>query len=285
MANLLEDIQSVGSDTRPPMLDRFDFATWQQRICLYCMGKDNGANIIKSIDEGPFKIGKFRETLAEGEEGALHLGPEQDRVFVDLSPEKKDRVVVQNVQGRQNRGQWNYARGAVAAGNEGVQNRVGNANPGQGRLNEEQVQDLALNKDNVFQADQCDSFDSDVDEAPTAQTMFMANLSSVDPIYDEAGSSYDSDILSEVQDHDNYQDVVCEHHEAHEMHNDVQPNYVVDSDVEYTSDSNMIPYDQFVKDNEEQVVQSNVSSLPNDAYMMIINEMHEQATQCVSANE
>ncbi|GJX20790.1 hypothetical protein Tco_0223467 [Tanacetum coccineum] len=30
--------------------------------------------------------------------------------------------------GRQNRGQGNYARGAVAAGNEGVQNRVGNAN-------------------------------------------------------------------------------------------------------------------------------------------------------------
>ncbi|GKE54670.1 hypothetical protein Tco_1489826, partial [Tanacetum coccineum] len=35
--------------------------------------------------------------------------------------------------------------------------------------------DLALNMDNVFQADDCDAFDSDVDEAPTAQTMFMAN--------------------------------------------------------------------------------------------------------------
>nr|GEW65570.1 reverse transcriptase domain-containing protein [Tanacetum cinerariifolium] len=31
--------------------------------------------------------------------------------------------------------------------------------------------------------------------APTAQTMFMANLSSADPITDEAGPSYDSDIL------------------------------------------------------------------------------------------
>ncbi|GJZ76615.1 hypothetical protein Tco_0641287 [Tanacetum coccineum] len=35
---------------------------------------------------------------------------------------------------------------------------------------------LALNKDHVFQADQCDAFGSDVDEAPTAQTMFMENL-------------------------------------------------------------------------------------------------------------
>ncbi|GKB51285.1 hypothetical protein Tco_0902038, partial [Tanacetum coccineum] len=175
--------------------------------------------------------------------------------------------------GRQNRGQGNYSRGAVAAGNEGVQNIVGNANHGQARqikyyksqengavldegqllfivggqtntfdddVDEAPVQDLALNEDNVFQADQCDAFDSDVDEAPTTQTMFMANLSSADPIYDEAGPSYDSDILSEVQDHDKYVDCVGEYHEVHEMQNDVQPNYVVDSDAEYMSDSIMI---------------------------------------------
>nr|GFA62222.1 integrase, catalytic region, zinc finger, CCHC-type, peptidase aspartic, catalytic [Tanacetum cinerariifolium] len=57
--------------------------------------------------------------------------------------------------------------------------------------------DLALNVDNVFQDEDCDAFDSDVDEAPTAQTMFMAKLSSADPITDEAGPSYDSDNLSE----------------------------------------------------------------------------------------
>ncbi|GKE72327.1 hypothetical protein Tco_1534368, partial [Tanacetum coccineum] len=33
------------------------------------------------------------------------------------------------------------------------------------------------------QPDDCDAFDSDVDETPTAQTMFMVNLSSADPIY------------------------------------------------------------------------------------------------------
>ncbi|GJY51720.1 hypothetical protein Tco_0442567 [Tanacetum coccineum] len=209
------------------------------------------------------------------------------------------RVVVQNVQGRHNRGQRNNARGAGAAGYEGVQNRVRNVNPGQAKqvkcynyngighiarnctqpkrlqnfeyfkdkmllmqaqengvaLDEEQllfisggqdnaidedvdeqpVQDLALNMDNVFQADDCDAFDSDVDEAPTAQTMFMANLSSVDPVYDEAGPSYDSDILSE-----------------------------------------------YIKDNVVPVVQSNVSSVPNDAYMMIFNDMHEPHAQSVS---
>ncbi|GKG52891.1 hypothetical protein Tco_0550003, partial [Tanacetum coccineum] len=33
--------------------------------------------------------------------------------------------------------------------------------------------DLALNVDHIFEADQCDAFDSDVNEAPNVQTMFM----------------------------------------------------------------------------------------------------------------
>ncbi|GKB16632.1 hypothetical protein Tco_0850555 [Tanacetum coccineum] len=88
-----------------------------------------------------------------------------------------------------------------------------------------------------------------------------------------------------VQDHNNYLDSVGNYHEVYEMQNDVQQNYVVDSNVEYTSDSNIIPYEQYVKNNTEQVVQSNVSSVPNDALMMIINDMQEQAAQCISANE
>ncbi|GKD43634.1 hypothetical protein Tco_1268279 [Tanacetum coccineum] len=183
MANLSEDIQCAGSDTRPPMLDRTDFASWQQRIRLYCRGKKNVVNILKSIDEGTFQMGTFRETLAEGNKGALHLGPERPRVYSVLSPEDKER------------------------------------------------KSLEYYKIN--------------DEAPTAQTMFMANLSSADPVYDEAGRSYDFDIF-------------------------------------YMSNSNMIPHDQYVKDNAVPIVQSNVSSVTNDAYMMIYNYMYEPHAQSVS---
>nr|GFA58732.1 integrase, catalytic region, zinc finger, CCHC-type, peptidase aspartic, catalytic [Tanacetum cinerariifolium] len=101
--------------------------------------------------------------------------------------------------GRQNRGQGMNPRGEGAAGYGGIQNRVGNANPGQVR--QDQENGVALDaKQLLFLAGGHDNaIDDDVDEqpAPTAQTMFMANLSSADPVTDEARPSYDSDILSE----------------------------------------------------------------------------------------
>nr|GFA50125.1 integrase, catalytic region, zinc finger, CCHC-type, peptidase aspartic, catalytic [Tanacetum cinerariifolium] len=87
--------------------------------------------------------------------------------------------------GRPNRGQGMNPWGGNAAGYGEAQNRVGNVNQGQARPGQART------------AKDCDAFDSDVDEALTSQTMFMANLSSADPITDEAGPSYDLDILSE----------------------------------------------------------------------------------------
>ncbi|GJR54021.1 hypothetical protein Tco_1404542 [Tanacetum coccineum] len=517
MANLSEDIQCAGSDTRPPMLDKTDFASWQQRIRLYCRGKENGVNILKSIDEGPFQMGTTRVIVAEGTEGSLNLGPERPRVYSDLSQDEKDRynadiratnIILQGLpkdiyslinhytdakdiwdnvkmllEGseltkedresqlyddfehfRQNKGEtihdyyvrfaklindmrnikmtmskiqlnskfvnnmlpeWGrfvtavklnkglkdsnfdqlyaYLKQHEAHANENkmmlerlTQQTVdplalmSNVSPqhyhsqsstippttyhqphsadtsqsdlglsptdnlienltntlalltqsyktflpqtnnqlrtpkessystrwqgcgsecsgstkqrtgvvlDEGQLlflacgqdnavnedvDEQPVQDLALKVDNVFQAYDCDAYDSDIDEDPTAQSLFMANLSTAYLIYDKAGPSYDSDVLSEVQDHDHYQDAVCEHHEEHEMHDDVQPNYVVDSHADYSSDSNMTPYDQYVKDNAVSVVQSNVYTVPNDSYVMLDNDMHEPDVSSIS---
>ncbi|GJW11843.1 retrovirus-related pol polyprotein from transposon TNT 1-94 [Tanacetum coccineum] len=145
--------------------------------------------------------------------------------------------VVQNVQGRQNKGQGNNARGAGVAGYGGLRTELGMLiQVKQGRLSrqdnaidedvdEQPVQDLALNVDNVFQADDCDAFDSDVD-------------------------------------------AVCEHHEEHEMHDDVQPNYVVDSHANYTSDSNMIPYDQNLKKELHSVKMQLASTINHNKSMV-----------------
>nr|GEZ73548.1 retrovirus-related Pol polyprotein from transposon TNT 1-94 [Tanacetum cinerariifolium] len=368
------------------MLDRTDFASWKQRIRLYCRGKNNGVNILKSIDEGPYILGTFRETLAESTKGTPQFGLERPHVYSDLNSNEQDRynadiratnillqglpkdiytlinhytnakdiwdnvkmllegseltkedresqlyddfkhfrqhkeesvndyyvrfsklindmrnikmtmpklqlnskfvnnmllewvqdgrVVVQNVQGRPNRGQGMNTWGGNAAGYGEAQNRAGNAqengvalvaeqllflagaldNAFDDDVDEQPVQDLALNVDNVFQAEDCDAFDSDVDEAPTAQTMFMANLSSADPITDEAGPSYDLNILSEVRDHDQYLDDTCAYQEEHVMHDSAQLDHVVDLHAYHTSISNMISYDQYVKDIDVSVI-------------------------------
>nr|GEZ99410.1 retrovirus-related Pol polyprotein from transposon TNT 1-94 [Tanacetum cinerariifolium]GEZ99421.1 retrovirus-related Pol polyprotein from transposon TNT 1-94 [Tanacetum cinerariifolium] len=234
MANLSKDIQCAGSDTRPPMLDRTDFASWKQRIRLYCRGT----------------------------EGAPHLGPERPRVYSDLSPEEKDRynadiraanILLQGLpkdiytlinhytdakdiwdnvkmllEGSEltkedRESQLHIARNCtqpkhpqnsdyykdkmllmqaqdngVALDEEQLLFIAGGQDTAIDEdVDEQPVQDLALNVDNVFQADDCDAFDYDINEAPMAQTMFMANLSSADRVNDEDGPSYDSNILSE----------------------------------------------------------------------------------------
>nr|GEX72196.1 retrovirus-related Pol polyprotein from transposon TNT 1-94 [Tanacetum cinerariifolium] len=200
MSNLSKDIQS-GSDTRPPILDKTDFVSWQQRIRLYCQGKENGVNILKSIDEGSFRMGTLRETLIEelknikmtmsrmqlNSKFINNMLLEYGRFVTVVKPNRGLRdsnydqlyTYLKQHEGRQNKGQGNNARGAGAASYRGAENRVRYANP----------------------ADECDAFDFGVDEAPTAQTMFMANLSSADLVYDEAGPSYDSDILFEPAQH------------------------------------------------------------------------------------
>nr|GEU59438.1 retrovirus-related Pol polyprotein from transposon TNT 1-94 [Tanacetum cinerariifolium] len=162
------------------MLDRTDFASWQQRIRLYCRGKEN------------------------------RFGPERPRVYSDLTPEEKDR--------------YNVDIRAINILLQGLPKDIYTL-----------INHYNDAKDIWDNADDCNAFDSDVDEAPTAQTMFMANLSSTKPVPNEAGPSYDSDILSE-----------------------------------------------YVKDNKVPAVHSNVSSVPNDAFMMIYNDMCEPHAQSVS---
>ncbi|GJY38581.1 hypothetical protein Tco_0424945 [Tanacetum coccineum] len=91
MSNQSEDIQAAGSDTQPPMLNRTDFKSWQQRIWLYCKGKDHGEYILQSIDEGPFKMGRCRDEIATGTDGP-YLGLERDRVVANLLQAEKDRL-------------------------------------------------------------------------------------------------------------------------------------------------------------------------------------------------
>ncbi|GJU40643.1 hypothetical protein Tco_1193600 [Tanacetum coccineum] len=69
MSSNSDDLQAVGSDSCPPMLDRTDYESWSQRIQLYCRGKENGLLILQSIDQGPFELRNQRYTLGLYPEG------------------------------------------------------------------------------------------------------------------------------------------------------------------------------------------------------------------------
>nr|GEY11321.1 integrase, catalytic region, zinc finger, CCHC-type, peptidase aspartic, catalytic [Tanacetum cinerariifolium] len=117
----------------------------------------------------------------------------------------------------------NFARGNVAAGNGRAHIRAGNVNACQGKpikcFNSnglrhivrncsqpkcQQNSDYFKDKRLLMQAqengavNECDAFDSDVDDEPTAQSIFMANLSSAGPTNEQAGPS-NASILFETQ--------------------------------------------------------------------------------------
>ncbi|GJS14444.1 hypothetical protein Tco_0408916 [Tanacetum coccineum] len=197
------------------------------------------------------------------------------------------RVVVQNVQGRQNQNQNQryVARGNGAAGNGGHRIELGmpmqvkenrssvitvmgldilqgtngavldeeellflageQGNTFDADVDNQPVQDLALNEDIIFQADECDAFDSDVDDETTAQTIFMANLSSAS----------------------------VTNQDEHEIHNEVQQSNVIDSTIVYMGNNNVIPHEQYLSFNNISVVPSCASSTLNNVCVSSNNDV------------
>ena len=62
-------------------------------------------------------------------------------------------------------------------------------------VDDQHIQDLALNEPNIILGEDCDDFDSDVDDEPTAQTIFMANLCSSSS---RSSGTNNASVISEV---------------------------------------------------------------------------------------
>nr|GEU73392.1 hypothetical protein [Tanacetum cinerariifolium] len=263
MANLYEDIQCVSSDTCPPMLDRSDFESWQQRICLYCLGKENGENILQSIDEGPIKMGKFRETLSEGAEGALHLGLERDRVDADLKPEEKERY-----------------KANICATNNLLQGSELTKDERKSQLYDD-FEHFRQNKGETIHEyyDMFTMFINDMRNIKMTMPKMQLNLKFVNNMLPEWGRFVTVVKLNRGLKTSNYDQMYAylKQNEAHANENKMM--------LERYNQHAIDPLAFYVKDNVVQVVQSNVSSMPNDALMMIINDMHEHNVQCVSTIE
>ncbi|GJZ66370.1 hypothetical protein Tco_0623066 [Tanacetum coccineum] len=263
MANLSKDMQSASSDTRSPMLDRSDFESWQQRIHLYCKGKDNGENILQSIDEGPFKMGKFRETLAEG---ALHLGLERDRVFADLTPEEKERykadIRVTNI----------LLQGLP----KDIYTLINHYTDAKDIWdNVKMLLEVKLNRGlKTYNYDQLYAYLKQHEAHANENKMMLEryNQHAIDPLAFASNVSPSQVVVQNVQGRQNRGPGNNERG-AVTAGNEGFQNIVGNAnlDADYTSDSNIIPYDQYVKNNAEQVVQSCPMCLANEQNK-VVNE-------------
>ncbi|GJU94698.1 retrovirus-related pol polyprotein from transposon TNT 1-94 [Tanacetum coccineum] len=127
------------------------------------------------------------------------------------------------------------------------------ADPG---ILEGQATQTVITHNAAYQADDLDAYDSDCDELNTAKVALMANL-----------SHYGSDALAEVHNHDNVNNNMI-NQAVQVMPSSEQSNVVNHSETEITSDSNIIPYSQYVIESQQAAVQNSNSSASSH------NKMH-----------
>ncbi|GKF17742.1 hypothetical protein Tco_0062660, partial [Tanacetum coccineum] len=125
----------------------------------------------------------------------------------------------------------------------------------------------------AYQANDLDAYDSDCDELNTAKVALMANL-----------SHYGSDALDEVHNHDNVNNHII-NQVVQVMPSSEQSNVVNHLETEITSDSNIIPYSQYLIESQQPAVQNSNSSAQQDALILsVIEQLNTQVGNCTKIN-
>ncbi|GJR52968.1 hypothetical protein Tco_1403489 [Tanacetum coccineum] len=110
-----------------------------------------------------------------------------------------------------------------------------------------------------------DAYDSDCDDVSNAKEVLMANL-----------SSYGSDVLSEVPHSESYHNDM-DNQKVHAMQDFKQTPIVDFLDNKITSDSNIIPYSQYLQETQLTAVQdTNLYAQKHSMILFVIEQMAEQ---------
>ncbi|GJX71020.1 retrovirus-related pol polyprotein from transposon TNT 1-94 [Tanacetum coccineum] len=115
----------------------------------------------------------------------------------------------------------------------------------------------------AYQADDLDAYDSDCDELNTAKVALMANL-----------SHYGSDALAEVHNTNNVDNNTI-NQAIQAMPSSKQLSVVNQSETEITSDSNIIPYSQYMTESQQAVINLDNKSV-NDTLTTELERYKEQ---------
>ncbi|GKB93053.1 hypothetical protein Tco_0979190 [Tanacetum coccineum] len=136
---------------------------------------------------------------------------------------------------------------------------------------EGQATQTVITHNATYQADDLDAYDSNCDELNIAKIALMANL-----------SHYGSDALAEVNNHDNVHNNLM-NQVVQAMLSSEQSSVVNNLETEITSDSNIIPYSQYVIESQQTTIQNSNSSAQQDALML--SRIEQQKTQVVNCTK
>ncbi|GJU71458.1 retrovirus-related pol polyprotein from transposon TNT 1-94, partial [Tanacetum coccineum] len=145
------------------------------------------------------------------------------------------------------------------------------ADPG---LPDNQSSQSVITHNAAYQADDLDAYDSDCDELNSAKIALMANL-----------SRNGSDALTEVHNQDNLNYDLFNQSEQI-MTSSEQSNDVSQSETDIISDSNIIPYSQYLSETQQETVQNSNSSAQQDVLILsMFDQITTQVTHCNTVNK
>ncbi|GJR38686.1 retrovirus-related pol polyprotein from transposon TNT 1-94 [Tanacetum coccineum] len=144
------------------------------------------------------------------------------------------------------------------------------ADPG---LPDTQTSQTVITHNAAYQADDLDAYDSDCDELNSAKIALMANL-----------SRNGSDALTEVHNPDNLTyDLINQSEQI--MTSSEQSNDVSQTETEIISDSNIIPYSQYLSETQQETVQNSNSSTQQDVLILsMFEQLNTQVMHCTNVN-
>ncbi|GJT79192.1 retrovirus-related pol polyprotein from transposon TNT 1-94 [Tanacetum coccineum] len=144
------------------------------------------------------------------------------------------------------------------------------ADPG---LPDTQTSQTVITHNAAYQADDLDAYDSDCDELNSAKIALMANL-----------SRNGSNALTEVHNSDNLTyDLINQSEQI--MTSSDQSNDVNQTETEITSDSNIIPYSQYLSETQQETVQNSNSSAQQDVLILsMFEQLNTQVMHCTNVN-
>nr|GEV85866.1 hypothetical protein [Tanacetum cinerariifolium] len=292
METLADKAILSGADNRSPMLEKDMYDSWKSKMELYMMNRQHGRMILEFIENGPLVWPSIKENGATRPKKYSGLfATEAIQADCDV---KATNIILQGLPPEV------YALVSNHKVAKELWERIQLLMQGTSLTKQEReyvklVQDLhitnidqlhaylrqhefhtnetVITHNAAYQADDLDTYDSDCDEFNTAKVALMVNL-----------SHYGSDALAAVHNHDNVNNNII-NQAVQALPYFEQSNVMNQSETKITSDSNIIPYSQYVIESQQAAVQNSNSSIQQDALILfVIEQLKTQVVNCTKIN-